>query len=509
MEVPHSFICSEKARRDITNNNVELFGDSFYNENSPIIVSSTPTFSARLKASKIPDTFLHAVKWWLQDETHHLVTGTTWFSCVHPMVNAKGIGFTATPIRGDKKGLGRHADGVFDALSVTTTMFDLIKKSMLTPYKIYSTGSFDHKSCDTTSGGDYNQKKLVLGVNRREIIGDAVSHYLKITPGMPAITFCVNIEHAKAVATQFNDAGVPSVAISSKSELKDRKRAMDDFRSGKIRNLVNVDLLGEGYDCPAVTVVIMLRPTQSYSLFKQQLGRMLRPAANKSHGILLDHVGNTQFFMNKMGLSYPHDDPDWTLDRIEPKVRKLGDDEGDVTETIRCGNCQAFGVVKPVDYKIAPDEPGLVFIDGTCPECGWHESDAEREDRKREMKITAGVLNELSFDIIETLISERNRAMMSVGDFRKSLGQAPFVHAALHNHANRQHALNILRHWIQEWCMMHSQKTGQSVKLVQLDFEIKFGINILKAQAETAGKMTELSAKIQHQVQLMRTPVCS
>jgi superfamily II DNA or RNA helicase len=244
------------------------------------------------------------------------------------MINAKGIGFTATPIRGDKKGLGRKADGVFDALSVTTTMFDLIKKSMLTPYKIYATGKFDAKSCDVTGGGDYNQKKLVMKVNNREIIGDAVEHYLKHTPGVPAITFCVNIEHAKAVAAQFNEAGVPSIAISSKSELAERKRAMEDFKARRILNLVNVDLLGEGYDCPAVTVVIMLRPTQSYSLFKQQLGRMLRPADGKSHGILLDHVGNTQFFMTKMGLRYPHDDPEWTLERIEPKVNaKLTDDQ--------------------------------------------------------------------------------------------------------------------------------------------------------------------------------------
>jgi len=500
MGVSHSFICSDKARRDITNNNLELFGDSFYNENSPVIVSSTPTFAARLKAGKIPVQFLQSVKLWLQDETHHLVTGTTWFSCIDPMINAKGIGFTATPIRGDKKGLGRKADGVFDALSVTTTMFDLIKKSMLTPYKIYATGKFDAKSCDVTGGGDYNQKKLVMKVNNREIIGDAVEHYLKHTHGVPAITFCVNIEHAKAVAAQFNEAGVPSIAISSKSELAERKRAMEDFKARRILNLVNVDLLGEGYDCPAVTVVIMLRPTQSYSLFKQQLGRMLRPADGKSHGILLDHVGNTQFFMTRMGLRYPHDDPEWTLERVEPKVKKSGElvEDSDIPDTITCGNCQLQGIVKPAGYVPEFDEMAMVFIDGTCPECGWHETEKEKESRQRDLKVQAGVLQELSFDIIETLIEQRNNAMVSVQEFRKTVQHAPFVHAAVNNHANRQHALSILRHWIQEWCLQRHTLTGQSVPLVQIDFELTFGINIFKAQAQTASQMTELVARIQH-----------
>lgn len=504
MHIPHSFICSDKAQRDITNNNRELFGDSFHDPLSPVVVSSTPTFYARIKAGKIPAAFLTSVRLWLQDETHHLVNDTSWFHCIDGMTNAKGVGFTATPIRGDKKGLGRRADGVFDSLSATTSMLELIQKRMLTPYKIYTTGYFDTKSCETTAGGDYNQKKLVLGVNKRDIIGDAVSHYLRLTPNVPAITFCVNIEHAKAVAEQFNNAGVPSVAISSKSELKDRKKAMDDFRSGRIMNLVNVDLLGEGYDCPAVTVVIMLRPTQSYSLFKQQFGRMLRPSEGKSHGILLDHVGNTQYFMQQYGLAYPHDDPTWTLERTDSKRKKPeGDEENPPPETIKCPDCAAFGIVKPEGYIRAPDDVGLIFINGKCPECGHCESEVEKEDRKRELKIQAGMLVELSFDVVETLIHERNQAMQTMEEFAKTVNHTSFAQAAKSTYANRQHTLNILRHWIQEWCVKHQAKTGQSVKLVQMDFELKFGINIFKAQAETANKMTELASRIQYQIGVM------
>lgn len=505
MGVPHSFICSDKARRDITNNNRRLFGDSFYDETSPVIVSSTPTFNARLKNNKIPESFLLSVRWWLQDETHHLVQNSSWYNCVAPMKNAKGIGFTATPIRGDKKGLGRHSDGIFDQLSVTTNMFTLIKDGMLTPYKIYTTGEFDIKSCNTTSGGDYNQRKLALGVNKRETIGDAVEHYMKLVDGAPAITFCVNIEHAKAVAAQFNEAGIRSIAISSKSDLKERQQAMEDFRDGKIINLVNVDLLGEGYDCPAVTAVIMLRPTQSYSLFKQQFGRMLRNSDGKPCGILLDHVGNTKYFMQKYGLSAPHDDPEWTLDRVDDrkKPKTDDDDEDDRAEIITCGECKALGIIKSDKCVITENDLGLIFVNGVCPECGHYETEEEKQDRKREIKTQQGDLVELSFDVVESLIAQRNHAMKSITAVSHSLGNAPFKAAALDKHARRQHALSILRHWVQEWCVKHGRITGQSVELVQMDFEIKFGINVFKAQAQTDSKMSELASRVQYQVSNM------
>jgi superfamily II DNA or RNA helicase len=510
MGVSHSFICAEKTVGQITNNNRAEFGDSFYNEHSNIIVVSVDTFLARLKKGLIPAEFLARVGQWMIDESHHLTRGSKWGQCIEALPNATGLGVTATPIRGDRKGLGFDFDGYFHAMSVTSTMLDSIKAGRLTPYKIMAPTIIDTSGVKKDSDGDYNKNELYIRTKQADITGSAVAHYKKYLDGKPVITFGINIQHCEEIAKEFNDAGIPSRVVSSKSLDSERQNAVADLRNGRLMNLVNCDLFGEGFDAPAVMGVIMLRRTESYSLYKQQFGRMLRSADGKVYGILLDHVGNTRYFMERFKLAQPHDDPEWTLARTDNRKKKVEyDDEDEQIETIRCSKCSAFGIVKPENHVRSADDVGLVFIGGTCPECGWHESDAEREDRKRELKIQAGDLVELSFDIIETLISERNRAMMSVGDFRKSLGQAPFVHAALHNHANRQHALNILRHWIQEWCMMHSQKTGQSVKLVQLDFEIKFGINILKAQAETAGKMTELSAKIQHQVQLMRTPVCS
>lgn len=500
LQVSHSFICSQKTVTMITNANRAKHSDSFHNEHSPVVIVSVDTFLARIKRGLIPDSFLNSVYMWMIDESHHLTKGSKWGQCVEALPNAFGLGVTATPIRGDRKGLGDHADGYYHAMSVTTTMYDSIKSGRLTPYKILAPTMIDTSGIKKDKNGEYNTKQLHFKTKEAGITGSAVEHYKKYLDGQPVITFGVNIEHCKEITKEFNDAGIRSITVSSKSPEAERRKAVDDLRNGHIDNLVNCDLFGEGFDAPAVMGVIMLRRTESYSLYKQQFGRMLRSADGKTHGILLDHVGNTRYFMEKFYLSAPHDDPEWTLDRGEKRSKPNDDDMVEIAETIRCSECSAFGLVKPDGYVDDGTEIGLLFIGGVCPECGHCETDAEQENRKHEIKVKQGELIELSFDEIDLMIKERDRALMPVSQFAKTLGNASFKHAALHRHATRQSSLNILQHWIQKWCELHAEKTKQSVKLVQDDFNIKFKVNILKAQTMSEPKMTELTSKIQYEV---------
>lgn len=501
MGVAHSFICSDKTVGMITNANLAEYGYTFHNEYSNTVVVSVDTFLARLKAGKIPEQFLNSVNRWMIDEAHHLTKDGKWGQCIEALPNAFGLGVTATPIRGDRKGLGYHADGYFHAMSNTTTMFDLIKAGQLTPYKILAPSMIDITGVKKDKDGDFNKAQLYIKTKEADITGDAVTHYIKHLSGKPVITFCINIAHSIEVAKAFNDAGIPSKSVSSKTPEAERRKAVADLRSGVLLNLVNCDLFGEGFDAPAVMGVIMLRRTESYSLFKQQFGRMLRNADGKTFGILLDHVGNTKYFMQKYGLMAPHDDPEWTLDRTDTRKKQSDLDENELVETMTCVECGCYAVVKPADY-IDDGTHSLVFINGVCPDCGHVETEEEKEQRKRELKIEAGDLVELSFDVIEAMIEQRNKAMVSMTDFRKTVAHSSFSHAAMNNHANRQHALNILRHWLQEWCVRRGKLTGQSVELVQLDFQIKFGINIFKAQAGTASQMNELSSRIQFDLTL-------
>lgn len=505
MGISHSFICSQKTVGLVTNNNREKFGDSFHNEHSNIIIVSVDTFLARIKSDKIPLQFLKSVSTCAIDEAHHLTLNSKWGRCVDVLPNARVIGFTATPIRGDKKGLGSHADGYFHAMSVTSSMLDSIKSGRLTPYKILAPDVIDVTGVKKDKDGDFNKKALLFKTKEQGITGSAVEHYKKHLSGQPVITFGINIEHCIEIAKEFNDAGVPSLAVSSKSLDSVRQKAVADLRAGVLLNLVNCDLFGEGFDAPAVMGVIQLRRTESYSLYKQQFGRMLRNADGKVFGILLDHVGNTKYFMQKYGLSAPHDDPEWTLDRVDDrkKPKTDDDDEDDRAEIITCGECQAFGIIKSDKCVITENDIGLIFVNGVCPECGHYETEEEKQDRKREIKTQQGDLVELSFDVVESLIAQRNHAMKSITAVSHSLGNAPFKAAALDKHARRQHALSILRHWVQEWCVKHGRITGQSVELVQMDFEIKFGINVFKAQTQTDSKMSELASRVQYQVSNM------
>lgn len=489
--VPHTFICSDKARNEIRNRNYIKFGDTFWSETSPVIISSNPTFASRVKSGKIPQSLLNRVKWWLQDEAHHcLKESQTWGSCISALPNAKGVGFTATPLRNDKKGLGSHVEGFFDAMSVTTTMWDLIKAGKLSPYKVFQPPE-NLVSREGLSSGkeDYNQKEAANRVNNIEVTGNAVEHYLAVSPGKPAITFCQNIDHARLVAREFNNAGVRSVVVSSKDSLEHRDKAMKDFASGLIHNLVNVDLLGEGYDCPSVTTVIMLRITKSYSLFKQQFGRMLRTADGKAFGILLDHVGNVNYMRVEYGLNDIHDDPEWTLDRY---TKRASNDDGEKLENfIRCMNTEPLC---GIEFKMSD-------TGGVCPECGWSESVEEREARLVEVKLssTDDKLVELKSDVIELILNKRNEVDLPMEEFSKKVQHmhGPAKHGAKNNHAKRQHAQIILRDLIQKWCIATAMKTGWSKKVVQAEFQRKFKVDVYSAQILTERQTNELIEKMQ------------
>ena len=508
MGVEHGFICADKTRALVTNNNHIKYGDSFYSETSNTMVISVDTFIARLKTGKISPEFCTRVHRWMIDESHHLTQGSKWGKCIESFPNAIGLGFTATPIRGDKKGLGSHADGYYEALSDTTCMLDLIKAGRLTPYKIHAPDVIDITGVKRDSNGDLNSKQLYIKTKEADITGNAVENYLKFLNGKPVITFCVNIAHAEEVAKEFNAAGVSSRAVSSKSSDKEREEAVADLRSGRLMNLTNCDLFGEGFDAPSVAGVFMLRRTTSYSLFKQQFGRMLRPADGKVYGMLFDHVGNTKYFMQEYGLMAPHDDPKWTLDRVDRAKKRNDDDEDNkLVETNTCGECGCFGVVKGDDY-VDDGSHSLVFINGLCPDCGHIETPDEKETRIRELKVKEGDLVELSFDIIDELINERNHFLRPVSEFAKTVSHSSFKMAAVNQFASRQHSLHILRHWVQEWCVYHGKQTSQTKVLVQLDFEKTFGINIFKAQATTGPKMGELTSRIQTDIQQRSKKAC-
>ena len=129
-------------------------------------------------------------------------------------------------------------------------------------------------------------------MDRPGITGSVIEHYLRHLAPRTAICFTITIAHAEHVAQQFLDAGVPAASIDGTMRADERRDAVNRLRTGDIRVLCSCEIISEGFDAPAVGGAILLRPTQSFALFRQQIGRCLRPKDDGSAAIIVDHVGN-------------------------------------------------------------------------------------------------------------------------------------------------------------------------------------------------------------------------
>lgn len=243
------------------------------------------------------------------DEAHHAVAGS-WATVAAAFPRSRQLGVTATPIRLDGKGLAAQ----FDYLVAGSKVSELIAGGHLVPAEVYAPPTVDLSGVHTRMG-DFDRKQLGAAMDKPKIYGSAVEHYQKYGKGMPGVAFCVNVAHAERAAEEYRRAGIPSVSVDGKLDTMERRRRVQGLADGSVKVLTSCDLISEGFDCPAIGVAILLRPTQSESLYLQQVGRALRPYAGKSHAIILDHVGNCM----RHGL--PTEDREWTLTHDKVKTK--------------------------------------------------------------------------------------------------------------------------------------------------------------------------------------------
>ena len=290
------------------------------------------------------------------DEAHHVAAGG--WSRVHDKWSGTyHVGLTATPERLDGKGLGTW----FKDIILGPSVADLIKEGYLSDYKIFAPGKPDLTDVHTRMG-DYKTGELADVMDNGTITGDAIGHYLRLARGKRAAVFCVSVKHSEHVAAQFRAAGVMAVHVDGKMRRQDRRAAIEGFRKGEIEVITNVEIINEGFDLPAIEAGILLRPTQSLSLFLQQVGRALRPG--KEFAIILDHAGNAA----RHGL--PDDEREWTL---EDKVRSRKKGEAKEVAIRECPKC----------YAVHRPHP-------TCPNCGF-----VYEIQYREVEVQEGNLVQL------------------------------------------------------------------------------------------------------------------
>jgi DNA repair protein RadD len=244
------------------------------------------------------------------DEAHHC-RAAQWEKLIAAQPKAFLLGVTATPARLDGKGLGRAAGGCFDALVIGPEVKELTNQGFLSPAHCFVPAQRLNLRGLKTVAGDYARSGLEQLVDAK-IIGDAVANYRKHADHQPSIAYCISIKHAAATAQAFRDEGYRSVALSGKTSISKRDAAIAGLADGSVEVLCSCDLISEGLDVPVLGAVILLRPTKSLVLHKQQVGRGLRPSPGKVL-VVLDHVSNCLMH----GL--PDSVVPWSMNGVEKK----------------------------------------------------------------------------------------------------------------------------------------------------------------------------------------------
>jgi DNA repair protein RadD len=198
----------------------------------------------------------------------------------------KIIGLSATPARGDGRGLG----GIFDRIIDSPQNADLIALGYLVPTKVFAPHDPDLKGVQTKAG-DYVESQLAERMDKAELVGDIVEHWQRHAARQATIAFCCNVPHSKHTCDRFRLAGVLAEHIDASTPPEERKRILADLAAGKVEVVCNCGILTEGFDAPNVGCIIMARPTKSVVLFRQMIGRGLRTAPGKTHCLVLDHSG--------------------------------------------------------------------------------------------------------------------------------------------------------------------------------------------------------------------------
>ena len=265
------------------------------------------------------------------DEAHHAVA-KTYEEVMNAYPNAKKLGVTATPCRLTKRGF----TDLFEVLLCSHSIPKFIKEGYLSDFDYISLNpnSEDQKKIDglekRAADGDYSIAEMQEVLDCKPSIERLYQTIKDFAAGKKGIVYAINIEHAEHIAEYYREQGLAAVAISSKTPKEERRRMIELFKEGSAGNkpycaslslittvgqdetpkgiqiLVNVDLFGEGFDCPDVEFIQLARPTLSLAKYLQMVGRGLRVAKGKECCTLLDNVGLYRLF----GL--PTTDWDWS-----------------------------------------------------------------------------------------------------------------------------------------------------------------------------------------------------
>ncbi|MDT0349838.1 DUF3427 domain-containing protein [Pseudonocardia charpentierae] len=267
------------------------FGEEFVGGNRPELwqhVFASVQSLAAYGVEKIPSDHFDVV---VIDEFHH-AEAPTYRRLLDHLAPRELLGLTATPERTDGVDVREHFDG---RSAYELRLWDALSADLLVPFHYFGVhddvdlsgvewkrGSYDTGALDNIYTGN--------DARARKVIHETVDKVTDVRR-MRALGFCVSVAHAEYMADVFDRAGIPSLAVSGGTPAADRAEALRRLRALEVNCLFAADLFNEGLDLPQVDTVLFLRPTQSATIFLQQLGRGLRRAPGKAVLTALDFIG--------------------------------------------------------------------------------------------------------------------------------------------------------------------------------------------------------------------------
>ncbi len=202
------------------------------------------------------------------------------------------LGLTATPERMDKK---RILDYFDDIIASEMRLTEAINRKLLAPFQYFCVSDNVDLSRLKWGRKGYDTKELENVYTSNKIrsnqIVNSIFKYVTDIDQVKGLGFCVSVGHAKYMSNFFNEAGIPSAALHGESKSKSRIDIKDKLVTGKIKFIFVVDIYNEGVDIPEVNTILFLRPTESLTVFLQQLGRGLRLSEGKECLTVLDFIG--------------------------------------------------------------------------------------------------------------------------------------------------------------------------------------------------------------------------
>ena len=326
-------------RQELIDQTLDTFKRFNINMNN-IFIGMVQTVSRRIELYNEKPTLI------IFDEAHHS-TANTWLKIINAFPDIPVVGLTATPCRLNGDNLG----SIYEELIVGVNSDYLLQNGYLSQYDYYAPNI--NIMLPKIKGSDFDNAEVEF---KSVIYGDVIKY---IDLERKTIIYCPNVEFSKSLQELINfHFGNIAVHFDGGTDKQLRKQIIEDFRNDKIKILLNVDLIGEGFDVPDCDCVMLLRPTMSTALYIQQSMRCLRPKPNK-RAVIYDFVGN----VHRHGM--PTDDREWSLIN---KVKCRNSSGVPEVLTRMCSEC----------YRVYAGK------DSICPYCGHNNGKTKAQIEQEE-----------------------------------------------------------------------------------------------------------------------------